>query len=409
MTAPPSPTPAQLEEKLRSLRRWLNRNRKKTPTPSLLEGAEARLQKVRDLVALKEQVSGSPSRSALVEQYQVFIADKKGHLHQDDRSEPIADQAGAVAPEMSALDGYERRVVRVADLQPNAFNATIFVDSLGPEGIATLADDVSVKGGLVYPIQVAADGVTIVDGERRYRALLAKGIAEVEVVVRHDVETEDQIAEFVLTDHDTHRRASIREQVNLFEAWMERLTKGSRAENLNDPEARPRDVAAKRAGFTSYKIANKAKKVLAEAGAETVAKLISGELTISGAYEQFLKVRRIEKEGSAELSPALAAGEVKLDEAIENLDAEKAAEDNRDDQGTEGMDDELSAVAAEGGGAADGPERSLGKDVAEDAFPGLLDALCEHVAGTKEPLTTLLVRLATDRLQGLVEKGTDRG
>jgi hypothetical protein len=194
-----------------------------------------------------------------------------------------------------------RKVVKVADLKPNHINGKVFRRSLSDEGIDLLAADIK-EHGLRQAAEVNEEN-TILDGERRWRALVKLGIDETEVVVVPGVVTEEQIEDYVLRAYVSTRDPSIEERVGLF-----RLAQGVLQRKHGRERGRPEkmvsndtiylsskkigEAAAKQAGFNSYETAVRAEKVLREADDDLREALCSGKRTINNAYDEMQRRKR---------------------------------------------------------------------------------------------------------------------
>jgi hypothetical protein len=185
---------------------------------------------------------------------------------------------------------------RVADLNPNKINREIFSASLSDKGIEALVEDIRRRGQRV-PIEIMADG-TILDGERRWRALTALGYEHADVVVRdataHDSE------DYILDSHSTQRTTSVQEKVNLFNLALKvvRRRHGRPAGRPSKPAQicagfwepkRIKTKAAQRAGFQSVRIAEYATRIFRDGDDATKAEVNAGGLAISTAYERVTK------------------------------------------------------------------------------------------------------------------------
>jgi len=201
----------------------------------------------------------------------------------------------------------ERRRVKLADLRPNHINSEVFTTSLSADGIEPLKESLG-KMGLRHEIEVTED-LTILDGERRSRGLIANGVEETEVVIVHGVHTPEDIEQYVLESHSTQRDASIEERVNLYGLAQRVLARdhgrprgrpsGKRSSNddLFWSASKIRAEAAKRAGFGSDVTASRAVAVFQNASEDVKEKLVAGDLTVGAAYKTIKKSKASRKKG----------------------------------------------------------------------------------------------------------------
>lgn len=195
------------------------------------------------------------------------------------------------------VDGLLR--VRVNDIKPNPINTTVFTSSLGEDSIKTLAEDIKTRK-LQHPIDVTPDMVTP-DGERRRRSLLLLGAVETYVRVVQGVDTPEQVEAYIWDSYSSSRDAALDERVKLYQLAQRVLQrrhgrprgrpagKSSSNDELFWPAARVKKEAAKRAGFTSDVIADRATSVFERAAADLLAQVMSSEVTISAAYAKLSK------------------------------------------------------------------------------------------------------------------------
>lgn len=197
-------------------------------------------------------------------------------------------------PAKSSLGRIEDRPV--ASLKPNTLNATVFLESLADDSILELAKDIQ-RHGLRNPIEIAQDG-TIVEGERRWRAVGTLDWEMVKTMVVMETADPETVAEYVLDAFSSTRRTSLRERVNVYRLASDVLSrrygrpqgrpseKDPRAVDLFwDPE-QIRQAAATKAGFGSYESARKACRVVEHSDNELLTEIEGGRLSISKAYDQ---------------------------------------------------------------------------------------------------------------------------
>lgn len=196
--------------------------------------------------------------------------------------------------ETSRLGTIEER--DVASLKPNTLNGTVFLESLADDSILELARDIE-RHGLRNPVEISLDG-TIVEGERRWRAVGRLGWETVPTKLVVLAADEDTVAEYVLDAFSANRRPTVRERVNVFvlasTVLAKRHGRGQGRPTGKDPRSQDlfweaekiRDEAAKRAGLGSYELARRARKVIESGDADLVAELEAGRVSVSAAYEQ---------------------------------------------------------------------------------------------------------------------------
>ena len=132
-----------------------------------------------------------------------------------------AEPADEPVPAQPTSDSRTATKMAVADLRPNHINSTVFTDSLADESIATLADDIE-RHGLRHPIEVKPDG-TIVEGERRWRAVRRLGWDEVDVVVVEGIDDDEAIKAYTLDAYSSVRDATVEERGRVFGLALEVL------------------------------------------------------------------------------------------------------------------------------------------------------------------------------------------
>ena len=194
----------------------------------------------------------------------------------------------------TATDESNSRIVAIDELKPNSFNAEIFPHSLEAESIGDLAENID-RNGLWVPIDVTRD-LIILNGHRRWMACRALGHETIAVVVRVDVETEDDIKRFILDSYSSTRKTTPEERVNVFRLARELLKMehgrrpGRPEENSfhNEmdfwPEQRINAEAARSAGFSSFSVAYRADFVFRYGDAETRAKVNAKAVSLNAAY-----------------------------------------------------------------------------------------------------------------------------
>jgi ParB/Sulfiredoxin domain len=202
---------------------------------------------------------------------------------------PPEEVAGAARLEERSVDA----------LRPNPVNAEVFSESLDDASIEALAGNIQ-RHGLRCPIEVAADD-TIVDGERRWRAVRLLGWLTVPVNVVMDSPDREDVEEYVFDAFSSNRDASLRERVRLFSLATSVLTRrhgrGRGRPSGKDPQLEDlfwdpeqiRSVAARRAGFTSYELARRAAKVVEHGHPGVITQIEAGAVSVSRAYADLAK------------------------------------------------------------------------------------------------------------------------
>ena len=232
-------------------------------------------------------------------------------------STPLKDHLhGNLQPSASVANrSLETRLV--ASLKPSKFNADIFVDSLSDEAVRDLVEDIKHRG-LRVPLEVKPDG-TIMDGSRRHRALEIADVLEVQVVVVEGIETEAQEREYIVGRFSSTRQATVRERVNVYLTYREEL-----ARQHGRPRGRPSvkdqqvadlywspkmiaEEAARKAGFGSPDMADRANSVFKKATEEVKEKLVAGDLTINAAYKTIKKPSKKKGKDKADGSKSKAS------------------------------------------------------------------------------------------------------
>jgi len=226
---------------------------------------------------------------------------QQGDGHAIERDEPVpapvqpveTEPVGtAVRASQHTRSGVEETWL-VADLRPNDVNSKVFKQSLSAEGISELAADIAANG-LRYPIDIMRDG-TVLDGDRRRLAVIALGWTRVKVIVRSEVETAADIERYILRAYSTTRAATVEERANVYQLAKSVLArehgrpahrpeKGSLAGNSYWTKGEVWAAAAQRAGFTSFKVADRAVVVFERGSDELKALVNSGGQAVSSAY-----------------------------------------------------------------------------------------------------------------------------
>ncbi len=302
-------------------------------------------------------------------------------------------------PDHIGFDTHGLLRVRVADIKPNPINDTVFTSSLGDESIRALAEDIRARK-LQNPIQVRPDLVTP-DGERRRRALLLLGVEETYVRVVHGIDTPEQIEGYIWDSYSSGRDATLDERVKLYQLAQRVLQrrhgrprgrpsgKSSPNDELFWSPSQVKESAAKRAGFGSEAIADRAVSVFERGDADLVARVIAGEVTISAAYTKLSKPKPAKK------------GTGKQKAAKEDSSTDKSADTSPPD--TQDADTSTTPADQESPPPGSPPEPpATGEDKASDptstttttdtspTLPPTADATTEH-ADARTPTTTTTV------------------
>ena len=249
------------------------------------------------LIVADEQVQVVQCHLRLGATWETALEGRTVRVAPSDEETPVAsDTPQAPSPSQGSRSQVERR--RVDELKPNAFNSSLFADSLSEPSIVLIADDLA-RNGQRVPVEVTPLGI-IVDGERRWRGAKHLGWETMDVVVSGELDDE-QMLDRVLDACTSTRQMSVREQVNVYVAVGEQLKRvagrerGRPAEKIMPngiiyltPDS-IRDAASRKAGFSSAKAAIRAEAVFSRGTAELQAQLLAGSLTISAAYEALPK------------------------------------------------------------------------------------------------------------------------
>lgn len=212
---------------------------------------------------------------------------------------------------------------RVADLKPNPVNGGVFTFSLTDDGLKPLVDDIRRNGGQpTHAIEILEDG-TILNGERRWRVLMALGVEETTVIVRRD-RTEDDVAGFVLDSFNANRDATVEERVGIY-----KLALGVLRQRHGRPAGRPNKSASndggfwdpkeieteagRQAGLGSASRAQRALRVFEDGDEALRAAVNAGETSINAAYKRILKR---EREHNADQDGETSAASNNAEEAV---------------------------------------------------------------------------------------------
>lgn len=303
---------------------------------------------------------------------------------------------------------------RLDALAPNEFNATLFPDSLGKASIEALAKQIQEDGIQRVPIEITPGG-TILDGERRWRAIRELAWEFVDVVVVEGIEG-DVILDYVLAAYSSTRKPSLREQYLVYTTTVERLkaTVGSQQgkQTFGNPNvwgiAEIRKAAAEKAGLSSVDRALKLKKLFEEGTEEQKAAVITGKESLSAVYDELSKREKAvdpdvpgrnsssddapddpehaaTEEGDIDDSPASEAeGVTEHDEHRNEGDADpgedRDSDETQDGAGVEQGTDDVDATVSQAGGLADDTGIPLHDLSVEEALEVLAQHLEELVA-----------------------------
>lgn len=262
--------------------------------------------------------------------------------------EPIVDVVPPPNPDIPHIgfDIHGLLRVRVADLKPNAVNATVFTSSLGLESIRELAEDIT-RRKLRNPIEVRPD-LELVDGERRYRGLLLLRAEETYVRVVNGLDSQESVEGYVWDAFSSARKPDLIEMVNVYELGVKVLAhrhgrprgrpskKDRRDDDLFWTVEQVKTAAAKRAHFASEVIADRATSVVRRADADLLAKLMTGEVTISAAYAKLSKPKDAKKKakpsedkGSNAAKPSDAQAQTDATDTSDNGEQQAHEDENQ--------------------------------------------------------------------------------
>jgi hypothetical protein len=198
--------------------------------------------------------------------------------------------------------GSERR--QVDALRPNKYNEQLFPDSLAPESIALLAEDLEARN-LDVPVRIMSDG-TIIDGERRWRAAKSLKWDEIDVV-SGPMLSDEELLDRIVGACTSARQMTAREQVNIYVAVSERCKRDAgRAQGRPQSKTKPNGegflspvdiakIATAKAGFDSVRTAERAVAVFKRGSDALQLKVLQGKLSVSAAYAQVPKQARTPK------------------------------------------------------------------------------------------------------------------
>jgi hypothetical protein len=235
-----------------------------------------------------------------------------------------------------------RQITRVplSTLRPNAVNSSIYRESLADEGLQELADHIA-RHGQQEPI-IADASLTILDGERRFRALRLLGAEYADVIIDTTERSCDEIEDLVLDAFSLKRKPSVFEQLRLYDAAVRSYSRRygrapGRPRKLDKILSgfwdgnRVKEEAAAAAGLGSRETARQAVRVYKYADADTKRAMLSREVSISAAYA-LLPKRTLDmparEDGGA---PLQAIGTRMIDGPEDKGDADNDSEDTSPD------------------------------------------------------------------------------
>jgi hypothetical protein len=326
----------------------------KLPEPKTIEGATGKLR----------QELGTPANES------DEVTAERGVVDCISRERPAGNGPSArakceQATEVPGSARQSRKITRVplSTLRPNAINATIYRESLSDEKLRDLADHIA-RYGQQDPILVDT-AWTILDGERRFKALRLIGAKYADVIVDATERSAEEIEDLILDAFSLKRKLSVFEQLQLYEACVKSYTRRygrapGRPRKLDRilsgfwDANRVKDEAAAAAGLGSRETARQAVKVIKEADPATKEAMLSRAMTISAAYELLPKRpgKMLAREDSRPLLEAIGSGVV---DAREDEDGD----DGTDDTGPDAVAPR-SRAAATAQGADEFTERVTG-------------------------------------------------
>jgi hypothetical protein len=290
----------------------------------------------------------------------------------------------------------EPRVARIplTQLRANAINGTIYRESLSDGNLGELAGHIA-RYGQLEPITADAS-LTILDGERRWRALQLAGSQYANVIIDSRERSSEEVEDYVLDAFSQKRRPSVFEQVCLYEVGLR-----SYARRFGRPRGRPRkcdtnvsnywdanrvkDAAARGAGFGSRETARRAQAVIRSDNEDLKRELESDLLKIEPAYQRLVEWRddaRVTETpaarsdlGGSEDPPGRT---LKKDAAPETIDGSKGAVAH--DKSTDHLDAEERVSKARTGRSRGqlrrgGEQCTVEQDLREDAAPDPAEAV----------------------------------
>jgi ParB-like chromosome segregation protein Spo0J len=146
------------------------------------------------------------------------------------------------------------------ELKESPHSTCIFDADPDPALLASIADH-----GIQTPIVVAADGQTVVSGHRRRRAALKLGLTAMPVIIRSDIETDDQLRAAIL-ESNVARIKTPEERAREYMARLpieQHAAAERRREGVDSaaPKGDARDLAARYVGWSGRQ-AEKAARVV---------------------------------------------------------------------------------------------------------------------------------------------------
>ncbi len=271
--------------------------------------------------------------------------------------EPIVETNEPDVPKHIGFDTHGLLRVRVADLKPNAVNATVFSSSLGVESIRELADDIT-RRKLRNPIE-ATPNLVMPDGQRRQLALQLLGEEETYVRVVQGIDTPERMEDYVWDSFNSARDAALDERVKLYQLAQKVIQRRhgrprgrpSKKSSSNDElfwsPQQVKAAAAKEARFTSEVIADRAVSVFERADADLLAKVVAGEVTISAAYDKLSKPKSEKKKAKGSEDNAKKAKTKEADTEKPNNGESATGEDQKQQTQADDRPEEKPATQAQ--------------------------------------------------------------
>jgi ParB/RepB/Spo0J family partition protein len=173
--------------------------------------------------------------------------------------------------------------LRVKEVTPNSYNSAIFEESLQPESIAELAENM-VQRGQLSPIRVTRVGHVIIDGERRWRA--AKSLKWTHIEVVEDDVPREEILDRVLEAISTQRQMTLLEQARVYDHYYKLLLKAKKKNQLTVAEMKRLAIKKARLPFRSPSTADQLVRIVNNGDADLHEKLLTEGASISALYDK---------------------------------------------------------------------------------------------------------------------------
>ena len=187
--------------------------------------------------------------------------------------------------------------INPAALIPHPLSDDIF-GQMGGDQLDDLKKDIAERG-LQYPLELDSQK-RVICGSQRLRAIQALGLPTVEVIVRDELVTEDEISAHLIKDNTLRRqlnpgqmyRAGV-ELERIYKAQAEERQRANLRHNPAEPspaQGKTADRVAKEVG-TSATGFKRLKRIMESGEQDLIDKVEAGQLTLSAAVQQ-VKARK---------------------------------------------------------------------------------------------------------------------